>query len=173
MTFRILVVCIGNICRSPLGELLLSARLPRPEFEVRSAGVMAMVGQGIDPFAAIHAAAEDIDSSAFRSQQITTELVQQSDLVLTATKELRSRVLSEWPAALRRTFTVLECADLLDEVTSSTPEGLVAAAAAARSQVRLTELDIPDPFKRGEQAHLVAADLMRTAADRIARGLVG
>jgi len=42
--FRVLFVCIGNVCRSPLGERLLAAKLRSEAFEVSSAGVGAMVG---------------------------------------------------------------------------------------------------------------------------------
>ena len=165
-------MCLGNICRSPLGELLLAARLPVTEFEVSSAGVMALVGQPMDADASVHAAAEGIDFSEFRAQQLTDAHVADSDLVLTATKELRSRVLSESPGALRRTFAVLEFADLLDHVSEpASRRDLVAKAAAARSLSRLESHDIPDPYRRGEQAHRDSADLMRGAVDRIAKGL--
>lgn len=173
-TFRVLFVCIGNICRSPLGAALLTSRLPGTRFEIDSAGVMAMVGQGMDPGSAAHAQAQGIDVSSFRAQQLTADHVTQADLILTATKELRSRVLSESPAALRRTFTALEFAALLDIVEPQPdPRALVAAAAAARSQVRLTSYDIPDPYRRGSEAHAAAAELMEAAVDRIATSLRG
>ena len=50
--FRILFVCVGNVCRSPLGERLLAARLPADRFEVSSAGVGALAGAAMDPEAA-------------------------------------------------------------------------------------------------------------------------
>ena len=43
---KILVVCVGNICRSPTGEALLKHLVP--ECEVRSAGVQAVVGKSAD-----------------------------------------------------------------------------------------------------------------------------
>lgn len=177
-TFRVLFVCIGNICRSPLGAALLRSQLSGPEFEVDSAGVMALVGREMDPAAASYAVDRGIDVTSFRAQQLDARHVEQADLVLTATKDLRSRVLSEAPGALRRTFSVLEFAALLDIVepdpsTNAGPRELVALAAAARSQARMESYDIPDPFRRGAQAHAAAAELMQVAVDRIAKGLNG
>ncbi|MBS0343516.1 MAG: low molecular weight phosphotyrosine protein phosphatase, partial [Proteobacteria bacterium] len=44
---RILVLCIGNICRSPLAELLLARELPNRK--IWSAGLGALVGEPADP----------------------------------------------------------------------------------------------------------------------------
>ena len=49
--FRILCVCIGNVCRSPVAERLLAARLGEG-FAVSSAGVGAVVGSGVHPHSA-------------------------------------------------------------------------------------------------------------------------
>lgn len=52
---NILVVCVGNICRSPTAERLLQRY--HPELKVESAGLGALVGKGADP-TAISVAAE-------------------------------------------------------------------------------------------------------------------
>lgn len=78
---RILVVCTGNICRSPIAEGLLKLRLP--DKIVFSAGTMAMVGDGADPMSIEVAAAQGLDLSAHRAQQLTQPMLQASDLVLT------------------------------------------------------------------------------------------
>ena len=62
--YRVLVVCVGNVCRSPLGERLLAARLG-DGFEVTSAGVGALVGEPMDPEAAAHL--ERLTLEAFQS----------------------------------------------------------------------------------------------------------
>ena len=51
MTFSVLTVCTGNICRSPLAELILAASLSDiPDVRVESAGTGALVGHGMpDP----------------------------------------------------------------------------------------------------------------------------
>ena len=77
----ILVVCTGNICRSPIAEGLLKAALPGKT--VLSAGTMAMVGDGADPMSIEVSAANGLDIAAHRAQQLTQTMLQAADLVLT------------------------------------------------------------------------------------------
>ncbi len=170
--FRVLFVCIGNVCRSPLGERLLAARLPVDRFEVSSAGVGAMVGSPISPEAAIHLEPYAVSAADFEARQLTSTMVQDSGLVLTATRAIRGRVLEETPGALRRTFTVLEFAALLDVIDPhQSPESLARAAAEERSRAALDDYDIADPYGRGADANRLAARQMATAVERIAKGL--
>lgn len=80
---RILVVCTGNICRSPMAEALLRARLGGRVQQVASAGTGALIGYPADPFAAEVAAEHGLDLSAHRAQQATQPLLSSMDLVLT------------------------------------------------------------------------------------------
>ncbi len=170
--FRVLFVCIGNVCRSPLGERLLAKRLEGTGYEVSSAGVAAMVGSPMDPGSAVHLEGTGATADGFVSRQLTPAMVDQSDLVLTATKAIRSRVLEDSPGALRRTFTVLELAALLDVVGADPdPAALVRRAAEERSRAALDDYDIPDPYGRDEATYAHAAELMTTAVERIAKGL--
>jgi len=170
--FRILFVCVGNVCRSPLGERLLASMLPVGDFEVSSAGVGALAGAAMDVDAAVHLEAYGASADGFVARQLTPAMVEDSDLVLTATKAIRSRVLEDSPAALRRTFTVLEFAALLDVVANDgDPARLVRTAADERSRATLQDYDIGDPFRRGSEAHAAAAGAMITAVERIAKAL--
>lgn len=191
--FRVLFVCVGNVCRSPLGERLLRSKLPEG-FEVSSAGMYALAGQPMSPRAAAQLEQYGGDPAGFEARQLDSSIALGSDLILVATAELRSQVLAEWPALLRRTFTVREFAALLDVVgPSSGPSSgsgtaggsgtrggsgtldelrvLVAEAQARRSEVRGIDYDIPDPFRQSDEAHELAARLMHDAVERIARVL--
>jgi protein-tyrosine phosphatase len=171
--FRVLFVCVGNICRSPLGEHLLAAQLPADRFEVSSAGVRAVVGEPMNPDAAVHLEPHGLSADGFRARQLTPQMVAESDLVLTATTSIRSRVLEDSPTAMRRTFTVLELASLVDTAgAGESPSDVVARAAAERSRAVLEDYDVPDPIGRGPEAHARAAELMDDAVARIAKGLV-
>ena len=169
--FRVLFVCIGNVCRSPVAERLLAARLPKDRFEVASAGVGAMVGYAMSKYAAVELQAYGGDPRGFAARQLTPDMIEQSDLVLTATRDLRSQVLAEVPNALRRTFTILEFAALAAQGEGSTPAELVKWAGAHRSLVGNLEQDVPDPYRRGPEEHARAARALDAAVQQIAKGL--
>ncbi|WP_104117829.1 low molecular weight phosphatase family protein [Arthrobacter sp. B1805] len=117
--FRILAVCTGNICRSPMAERLLQSALTRiapGEFEVSSAGTGALVGNPIDPQVAGFVRVFDADSEGFRARQLEERLLDGKDLVLTLTRDHRSRVIEMAPSLLRRTFTLREFARLLNDL---------------------------------------------------------
>jgi protein-tyrosine phosphatase len=170
--FRVLFVCIGNVCRSPLGERLLAKRLEGSDVEVASAGIAAMVGAPMSPGSALHLEPYGATAEGFVARQLTSAMVEESDLVLTATRAIRSRVLEESPRALRRTFTVLELAALFDVIAADGDAAMrVRVAAEERSRAALDDYDIPDPYGRDEAAYAHAADLMTRAVERIAKGL--
>jgi protein-tyrosine phosphatase len=169
--FRVLFVCIGNVCRSPVGERLLAARLPGDRFEVSSAGVGAMVGYAMSKYAAEELRSYGGDPAGFAARQLTTEILEGSDLILTATRELRSHVLAEVPGALRRTFTILEFAALVERAEGTTPAQVVKWASTHRSSVARDEQDVPDPYRRGTEAHALSARAIDAAVQQIAKGL--
>jgi len=102
MIRRILVVCTGNICRSPIGEGLLRLRLPG--VEVASAGTSALVGEPADDFAMAVSAESGIDLSAHRAQQLTAALVRGADVVLTMEARQKRAIVERYPFALGRVF---------------------------------------------------------------------
>ena len=78
---NILVVCVGNICRSPMAEALLKQRFP--EKNIDSAGVGALVGHSADPAAIEIMQAQNIDISTHVAKQIDEKLAQKADLIFT------------------------------------------------------------------------------------------
>lgn len=81
MIGNILVICIGNICRSPIAEGLLKHALP--EKKVYSAGIGAMIGYPADPFSIQLMQEQGIDISAHRAQSLTSWMVSEADIILT------------------------------------------------------------------------------------------
>jgi protein-tyrosine phosphatase len=81
---RVLTVCVGNICRSPMAEVLLRARLHarKPDAVVESAGIAALVGKPADPIAVALMSERGLDLSAHRARQLTPELARRFELVL-------------------------------------------------------------------------------------------
>lgn len=169
MSPRILVVCTANVCRSPVIEAMLGQRLG-PGFEVTSAGVRAPVGRPIDPGSADQLRRRGLDVPQHAARQLTRELVAESDLVLTATRAHRAEVLDLDPRALRRTFTALELAGLVEDAESGSVAELVADAAARRSQGPV-DVDLVDPIGRSEQVHAEVATRIEAAVASIASAL--
>ncbi|WP_308562564.1 protein tyrosine phosphatase [uncultured Klebsiella sp.] len=76
----ILVVCTGNICRSPIGERLLRRSLPNKRID--SAGVGALVGYQADESAIRIAKKHGLSLDGHKGIQFTSSLGRQYDLVL-------------------------------------------------------------------------------------------
>ncbi|MGL6246362.1 low molecular weight protein-tyrosine-phosphatase [Pseudomonas sp.] len=84
---KILVVCVGNICRSPTAELLLRHALQPSGISVASAGLNARVGESMEPDALLILEEQGHEFKGFKARQITPALVDESDLVLVMEKE--------------------------------------------------------------------------------------
>ena len=85
----ILMVCVGNICRSPMAEALLIDRLSDSNYSkinIASAGVGALVGHEADATAKELMTEKNIDVSAHRARQLSTELISEYDLILVMEK---------------------------------------------------------------------------------------
>lgn len=155
--FTILTVCTANICRSPLMEILLRQQLDTSVYEVGSAGVRGFTGYPMDPDAAREARRFGADPQKFKSRPITADMVKVSGLVLTATRKHRSAVLGLSPIALRRTFTLLEFAELTRTHPADSLEELIALASRHRTRVE-GSIDIVDPFRQSELVHQQIAE---------------
>jgi protein-tyrosine phosphatase len=157
----VLVVCTGNICRSPAAELLLRAGLGESAgIRVASAGLRAMVGASVAPQMAQRLRDRRIDPAGFAAQQLDPADVRGADVVLTMTAAQRAAVVSRTPAAVRRTFTLREFSDLArlsDLEPGSGPadrlRALVAATplARARRTAQVVQDDIDDPYEREDE----------------------
>lgn len=192
-TFRILVVCTGNICRSPLTEQLLRARLRDafPEhdpnrIEVSSAGTMALEGHAMEPLAVDEARRLGIpDAEEHVARHLTRALVERADLVVAMTREHRSATVRALPRAHHRAFTLIELTRTLEAVAAGrSPVALeplgdgeldaflrgAVEAAEVRGLQPLHErkhLDIPDPYRRAPAVYRRAADAVADHVDRL------
>jgi protein-tyrosine-phosphatase len=92
---RILFVCTGNICRSPLAAALLQRALTErgvAEIEVSSAGTGAWDGAPVSEGAYLVGLEQELDLSAHRARLLTRDLVERSDVILTMARHHRARV---------------------------------------------------------------------------------
>lgn len=198
-TFRILTVCTGNLCRSPLAEQLLRARLPRalgvdelPELRVTSAGTHAFDDDPMDALAAVES--ERLGATggdAHRARRILDRHVAEADLLLAMAREHRSAVASLVPVAHPRAFTLVEFARIVEALASEAFDAQIAplgddgVAAWLRRVVRAAgtvrglmplpasplELDIEDPYRFEAAVYRRSADAVAESVDRIVDAL--
>ena len=176
VSFTVLFICTGNVCRSPMAELLFRAWVdPRADVSVSSAGTQAMPAHAIDRGSASALGQLGIDPTQHRSRQFQSWMAADADLVLTAERAHRDLVMTDVPRAWKRTFTIKEFARLAPYVSPADPTEVVAAAAASRGLVGgvpIEDDDVVDPYRNGiNHAKEIAADL--TQAVNTALGMLG
>jgi protein-tyrosine phosphatase len=190
---RILIVCTGNVCRSPFIERLLQRQLDerRPGAEravlVRSAGTGALTGSAMDARAAAQLVAHGGDPAGFRARDLTSALIAESDLVLTATRAHRGQVAAMYPKVLRQVFTFRDFADLVAGVDGLSARvrqmdsrawlrQVTEQAAASRGlkpPLEPAQADILDPFRREDEVFVTMAQQIVGSMPAIVRALAG
>jgi protein-tyrosine phosphatase len=114
----ILAICTGNLCRSPVVERLLrvglTTRWPSAAsaLPVARAGTAAALGQRMPDAFASRLRSIGAGTAAFEPRQITAEMLDGAELVITATRAHRAAVVELHPRAVRYTFTLRELARL-------------------------------------------------------------
>lgn len=102
MISSVLVVCVGNICRSPTGERLLKRALP--EKRIASAGFSALKGYPADQTASEVAARHGLSLEGHHAQQLTASMCRDFDLILVMEKRHIEQVNRIDPAARGKTM---------------------------------------------------------------------
>jgi protein-tyrosine phosphatase len=180
----VLVVCTGNICRSPLGEgflrRALQARLGDATPEVGSAGTFGWEGSGATSESVEAGAERGLDVSEHVARRLVPQLVEDAALVVTMTAEHRDEVVAMLPSAAARTFTLKELARLAEALPAPTTpadlESRVAAATSLRSrgfEGNPFDEDVTDPLGAPLDTYRAIAWEIETYADRMAEALLG
>lgn len=139
MIRRVLVVCIGNICRSPMAEGLL--RQAVPGVQISSAGISALVGRGADPIALQIMAEAGIDISAHRARMLTDAIARDTDLILVMDDLQIQQISIQYPYARGKVFRLAEA----------------------------TKQDIPDPYRQDPEVFHTVFSLIENGVNEWAK----
>jgi protein-tyrosine phosphatase len=100
----VLVVCVGNICRSPVGAQLLAVKLAQENQApiINSAGIGAMVGQAADPVVSKLAHSHGLSLEGHIARQFTSKMGMEHSLILVMEPKHRQHILQNTPALAGR-----------------------------------------------------------------------
>ncbi|WP_213609035.1 low molecular weight protein-tyrosine-phosphatase [Pseudoalteromonas sp.] len=121
----ILVVCAGNICRSPTAEYLLKSKLTAKNITVSSAGLTALEGKPADSQAQQIASVHGIDMSKHQGRQISSSLVAQNSVILVMEQRHLTDLCTRYPQARGKTFLLGKW---------------------------INDAEIPDPYRQSQEA---------------------
>ncbi|MDN4481766.1 hypothetical protein [Demequina muriae] len=176
---RILVVCTANRCRSPLAAALLRRHLGTSPVVVTSAGLLPG-GETVPEDGRRVASAAGLDLGEHRSTQVTLEMLDAADLVLTASREHSQEIVARAPHLWPRVFTLRQAERWWSEHPRDPQESLrgwVEREAADRPRheaIGASKVDdIVDPFGRSRRVWRQVLAITDAATASVARGIVG
>src|SRR4029079_7002335 len=105
---KILIVCVGNICRSPMAEGLLKNTLKKynSTIQVSSAGLTALANKTASPLSQSLLLARKIDISGHMARQLSEQMVLDADLILTMEKFHQKEIERSYPSACGKVFLI-------------------------------------------------------------------
>ena len=175
----ILLVCTGNICRSPMAEGFLRAALqerlgPNAPL-VTSAGTAGWEGSPAMEESVVSAGELGVDITEHVARQLEDDMLEDADVVVCMAAEHREAIVWSRPEFLSRVFTLKELVRLLEQTAAagSITDRVAAASVARNGKVHRGE-DIHDPLGEPIDGYRKVADelygLTARLADALTRG---
>jgi len=140
----ILIVCVGNICRSPMAEALLKTRAPAG-VHIHSAGIGALVGKPADAHALRLMQEQGTDISAHRARQLTPAMAGTADLILVMEAGHQRSIYAISPASRGKVHMLGKWADM----------------------------EVPDPYRKSPEYFAYTLGLIEQGVDQWAEKLWG
>lgn len=150
---KVLFVCSGNTCRSPMAKELFTQFLTHyereglsAEYQAISAGLFAADGWPASPEALEVMEEYGIDLSRHRSRPLDQDLVEEADLILVMTRGHYSQVIERYQSSRDKTFILSEWAGCQGQ-------------------------EISDPFGMGKESYKKSAEQIRSMLERVIKKL--
>jgi protein arginine phosphatase len=141
---KVVFICTGNTCRSPMAEYLLRAMLgDESGWSVESAGTHALDGMPASP-ESVQVLAEDegIDLAPHRSRMIGEAIVAEADLLVCMTAGHRADILRYFPSAQGKTFVLSDFA--VEQDLGGVPDPVGRSLAVYRRTKDMIKMLLPD-----------------------------
>jgi protein-tyrosine phosphatase len=147
MFTRILMVCVGNVCRSPMAEAVFASRLAGRGVRavVESAGIAPVVGRPADPIARELMRERGLDISRHRSRQLSPWIARSFDIILVMESDQVRAVERIFPGARGRVHRI----------------------------GRWGDFDVPDPYQRDRVVFEQALGLILRGLDDFESAFLG
>jgi protein-tyrosine phosphatase len=170
---EILIVCTGNVCRSPMAEGFLRAalveRLGAAAPVVSSAGTAGWDGSGAMEESIRTAQERGVDIRAHQARKLHGAMLEDADLIVCMAAEHREAIVGAMPDLETKTFTIKELVRLLEKSRAGGPlEARVAAAAAARNGSSPPPEDVRDPLGDPIDGYREVAEELHDLSGRLA-----
>ena len=166
---RVLFVCTANICRSPYMELTARHLAGNdPTLEFASAGTHGFTDEPMNQPMVDVLQPGTTGHDDFRSRRLTNAELEWADIVLTAEASHRQFILDDNPALFRKVFTLGQFIEAVADIGSGVHGRELLGKLQQRRGPATADLDVADPYRRGDKAARTAADHI----DRLLRAAV-
>ena len=179
--FRILFLCTGNRCRSPIAEGFVRAHAASLPVEVSSAGLLDLGPAPPLPEVLQAGLSVGLDVSSHRARALADVALEELDLIIGLERSHVAAAVVEKGAPYENTFTLVELVRLLESIDApeeTDPDDRARAALKRAHDARagadfVPGEDIQDPFGGPEKGYIKMATQVHSLTERLLAGLFG